>query len=85
MEGKLTFKYDRDADILYIKRNNPYPEQDSEELGDDIIARYNPKTGDLETLEILFFSTRLLRSDQFEVPLEIISAKDSGKVPRLQG
>ena len=74
MEGKLTFKYDREVDILYINRKAPYPEQDSKELGDDIIARFNPKTGDLETLEILFFSTRLLRSDQFEVPLEIIGA-----------
>jgi len=85
MEGKLTFKYDRDADILYINRKDPYPEQDSEELGDDIIARYNPKTGDLEALEILFFSTRLLRNDQFEIPIEIISAKGSGQVPHLQG
>ena len=85
MEGKLTFKYDREADILYINRKAPYPEQDSEELGDEIIARFNPKTGDLENLEILFFSTRLLRSDQFEVPLEKMHAKDPDKEPLLEG
>jgi len=69
METKLTFKYDREADILYIDKKLPYPEQESEELGDDIIARLNPDTGEIENLEVLFFSTRLLRSDLFELPV----------------
>ena len=69
MEAKLTFKYDRRGDILYINRCLPYPEQESEELGDDVIARLNPTTGEVENLEILFFSTRLLRSDLFELPV----------------
>jgi uncharacterized protein YuzE len=34
MGAKLTFKYDRDADILHIDKCAPYPEQDSEELGE---------------------------------------------------
>lgn len=46
-----------------------YPQQESEELGDGVIARLNPDTGDIENLEILFFSTRLLRSDLFELPV----------------
>ncbi len=41
-------------------------EQESEELGDEVIARLNPKTGHLE---VLFFSTRLLRGDLFELPV----------------
>ncbi len=69
MEAKLTFQYDREGDILYINKRPPYPEQESEELGDEVIARMNPRTGDIETLEILFFSTRLLRSDLFELPV----------------
>ena len=48
----------------------PYPEQESEELGDEVIARLNPKTGEIENLEVLFFSTRLLRDDIFELPVE---------------
>jgi hypothetical protein len=47
----------------------PYPEQESEEVGDDIIVRINPKSGEVENVEILFFSTRLLRDDVFEVPI----------------
>jgi uncharacterized protein YuzE len=69
MEEKLTFKYDREADILYINRRPPYPEQESEEVGDDIIVRINPKSGQVENVEVLFFSTRLLRDDAFEVPI----------------
>jgi len=76
MKTKLTFKYDRGADILYINKTAPYREQESEELGDDIIARMNPRTGDIENIEVLFFSTRLLRDDLFEVPLGIAEFTD---------
>jgi uncharacterized protein YuzE len=69
MGAKLSFKYDRDADILYIDKRSPYPEQESEELGDEVIARLNPNTGEVENLEVLFFSTRLLRSEPFELPI----------------
>jgi uncharacterized protein YuzE len=69
MEAKLSFKYDREGDILYIDKVPPYAEQEAEELGDDVIARLNPTTGEIENLEVLFFSTRLLRSDLFSLPV----------------
>jgi uncharacterized protein YuzE len=69
MEAKLTFKYDREADILYINKRQPYPEQESEELGDEVIVRLNPTTGEVENVEVLFFSTRLIHNDLFELPL----------------
>jgi uncharacterized protein YuzE len=69
MEAKLKFRYDREADILHIDKCSPYREQESEELADEIIARLNPNTGEVENLEVLFFSTRLLRSDLFELPV----------------
>ena len=43
--------------------------QETEELDDEIIARMNPKTGDIETVEVLFFSARLLRQDTFKLPI----------------
>lgn len=43
------------ADILYISKRPPYPEQETEELGGDVIARLNPSTGEIESLEVLFF------------------------------
>ena len=69
MEAKLRFTYDREADILHIDKCPPYAEQESEELGDEVVVRLNPKTGQVENLEVLFFSTRLLRSDLFELPV----------------
>ena len=69
MAARLTFKYDRATDILYIDQATPYAEQETEELGDDVVARLNPDTGQVENLEILFFSTRLLRDDLLELPV----------------
>jgi uncharacterized protein YuzE len=69
MQPKLTFKYDREADILYIDKLPPYAAQDSEELGDEVVARLNPTTGEVENLEVLFFWTRLLRANLFELPV----------------
>jgi len=69
MEARLSFKYDREADILHIDKCLPYAEQDSEELGDEVVGRLNPDTGEVENIEVLFFSTRLLRSEVFEIPV----------------
>ena len=69
MAEKLTFQYDREADILYINTVTPYPEQESEELGDEIVARLKPKTGKVENLEVLFFTSRLLRRELFSLPV----------------
>ncbi|MGH7064113.1 MAG: DUF2283 domain-containing protein [Stellaceae bacterium] len=69
MGKRLSFKYDREADILHIDKCPPYSEQESEQLGDEVIARLNPGTGEIENLDVLFFSTRLLRSDLFELPV----------------
>ena len=69
MAQNLTFQYDREADILYINTVPPYPEQESDELGDEIIARLNPQTCEIENLEVLFFTSRLLRKDVFSLPI----------------
>ncbi|MBN2129714.1 MAG: hypothetical protein JW741_09465 [Sedimentisphaerales bacterium] len=41
MEAKLTFKYDREADILHTDECLTYAEQESQELPDKIIAKLN--------------------------------------------
>ena len=69
MEANLKFKYDREVGILHIDKCPPYSEQESQELKDDIVARLNPDTGEVENIEVLFFSTRLLRTDLIELPI----------------
>ena len=69
MPGKLTLRYDRIGDILYIDQISPYPAQESEEIGNEIIARLNPETGAIENLEILFFSRRMQTQNFLELPI----------------
>ena len=68
MAAKLAVHYDRKADILHLTTRPSYAEQDTEELGDDVVARLNPETGVVESLEILFFSKRVQR-DSLELPV----------------
>ncbi len=69
MKSNMTIRYDKIGDILYIDQCLPYPEQESEEIGDEIIARLNPDNGNIENLEILFFSKRLQSQNIFELPI----------------
>lgn len=41
--------------------------QESEESGDDVVARLNPSTGEIENVGVIFFSTQLLRGDPFQL------------------
>lgn len=62
-------RYDKIGDILYLDTCAPYADQESEELGDDMIARLNPISGKVENLEILFFSKRLQPVNLINLPL----------------
>ena len=72
MDKKLTIRYDKIGDILYIDTCPPYPTQESEELGDEIIARLNPTSGSVENLEILFFSQRTEPLNLLELPINTV-------------
>lgn len=70
-DRRLVFRYDQEGDILYIDQCPPYAEQESEEIGNEIVARLNPDSGAVENLEILFFSKRLTANEQIELPIEM--------------
>lgn len=69
MDKNLTFRYDKVGDILYVDTCPPYAAQESEELGDEIVARLNPDSGAIENLEILFFSKRLQSNMPLKLPV----------------
>jgi len=69
--GQLKVHYDRIGDVLYVDKCSPYAEQESDEIGDEIIARFNPDSGAIENLEVLFFFKRLMKSETLELPIEI--------------
>jgi len=67
-KGKLSFQYDERGTILYISKCPSYLEQETEELGDDVGSLgSNPKTNDIESLEILFSRRVFLRGDLFRI------------------
>lgn len=68
MAAKLIFEYDREGDILYISKRSPYAEQESEEIANGVVARVNPTSGEIENLEVLFFS-QLLGKGYLELPI----------------
>jgi hypothetical protein len=69
MGENLILGYDKIGDILYLDTCPPYADQESEELGDDMIARLNPTSGKVENLEILFFSKRQQPLNLHQLPL----------------
>ena len=58
MESQLTLRYDREGDVLYVDVLPPYAGQESDEIGDGVVGRMNAETGEVENLEVLFFSSR---------------------------
>ena len=69
MGEKLNFYYDREADVLYLSKGNPYPEQDLQEIGDDVVVRLNPKTREVEGITILNFSRRFTDIHAQAIPI----------------
>jgi len=69
MEARLKLGYDRAGDVLTLGKIKPYAGQETEELEFGVIARRNPKTGEIENLEILSFSVRSANGQVFELPV----------------
>lgn len=69
MSNHLTIRYDRLSDTLYIDACEPYESQDSRSIAEDVIARFNPETGDVENLEIMFFSKRADSDPALRLPV----------------
>jgi hypothetical protein len=55
MGKNLTFRYDREGDTLYIDTCPPYAEQESADLGDEVIAQVNPNTAMWRTWKCFSF------------------------------
>ena len=69
MDGKLTFRFYPDEDILYVGVRDPYSGQVVEELEEGVVARMNPGSRDVENLEILYVSRRLAAGGALELPV----------------
>jgi hypothetical protein len=72
MAAKLSIHYDAVGDILMIDTVEPYEEQDSDDLGGEIVARFHPVTGAIENLEVLFFLNRVRGGERIELPIDAL-------------
>ena len=71
MAARLIFAYDRIGDILFVGKCRPYREQDSDDIEDMVIARFNPHTDEVESFEILFLSGRITSHDPFQLNIPV--------------
>lgn len=71
MKANIQYSFDREADILYLSRGDPYPEVESEEIGDDIIVQRDRTTREVVGFTILNFLKRAGQGlDRGTLPLE---------------
>lgn len=78
MAAKLIFEYDRIGDILCIAKCPTYRGQEAEDIDDLVIARYNPDTGEIEYLEILFASKRIVSRNPLRLNIPIAAGAICG-------
>ena len=58
MKEALQYFYDREADVLYVSKGEPRADADSDEVGEGIIARFDPATREVVGFTILNFLKR---------------------------
>ena len=54
----LHYYYDAEADVMYFSKGEPSEDAISREMGDDVVARLNPQTGETIGFTILNFMKR---------------------------
>jgi len=58
LQGLVTWRFDPPSDILYLDACPAYPEQIGLETENDIVVYWNPSTGAVERVMILWVSRR---------------------------
>jgi uncharacterized protein YuzE len=70
MSKNLKITYDPPSDTLYMDLAEPYEGQDSRSLAKGVLARLNPDTNAVETLEILNFKSRVASEGTAVLPIQ---------------
>lgn len=70
MSRHLKLSYDKPSDTLYLDWSEPNGDQDSSSIQEGVLARVNPVTKAVETLEILNFVARFGADKLLDLPIE---------------
>lgn len=73
-ESLMQLSYDRVADVLYVSIGAPRPAI-SREMGDDVLLRIDPDTGEVVGLTVLNLSTRQ-HSETLPIHIDIEAVED---------
>lgn len=71
-KSDLNYLYDQEADVLYISKGKPSKYDISDEIGDDVVARFDPKTREIRGLTIINFAARARsKARNIKLPFDI--------------
>ena len=79
MATKLSFRHDVAGDIMTIEQCRPYPEQDSDEIDAAVVGRMSPDTGEVESLEILSFTARIISRNPLRLAIPVAPGRICGQ------
>ena len=79
MVTQLSFRHDVIGNIMTIEKCRPYREQDSDEIGDGVVGRMHPDTGEVESLEILFYSYHILSRAPLQLKIPVAPGRVCGE------
>ena len=65
----IRLSYDKASDTLYIDWCDTHSEQDSRTIAAGVLARVNPQTNAVESLEVLDFEARFRAEGKLELPI----------------
>ena len=74
----LIFEYDVEGDIMFIAKCQPYLGQDEGDIEDMVVGRCHPHTNEVESIEILFFSTRVLSRNPVRLDIPVTKGAVNG-------
>ena len=74
----LIFEYDVEGDIMFIAKRRPYLGQDEDDIEDMVVARCHPHTNEVESIEILFFTTRVVSRSPVRLDIPVTKGAING-------
>ena len=75
----LIFEYDVEGDIMFIAKRRPYLGQDEDDIEDMVVARCHPHTNEVESIEILFFTTRVVSRSPVRLDIPVTKGAINGR------
>lgn len=71
MNSHMSVKYDEISDTLYIDACPRYREQESDEIAPGVVARFNPTSGAIESIDLMFFRERFDEGKEIDLPVSV--------------